>query len=204
MQLNTNERKIAQIIIKLGLDEAAKSLQFFTMAETRQELDGELSTTGSVSSAILARKTQPIFLLTTKLEGELRGIAYLLFTQEEVDALMRIRYADQLWDQAKFQRKRDGLILEIDNIITASVMSQFANHFGYNTYGGTPRLDIISNQQLAETIEQGIRNNEFTLEFNAKLVSEGVNINANFVWFLDKSFIEGIKKCSLLSQFELG
>lgn len=194
MLLNKNEQEIAQKIIKLGLEEAAKSLEFFTMSETRQELDEAFAILDLASKGILPYKDKIIYLLSTKLEGELNGIAYLLFTKEEVDALMNIRYPKLSTEDEKYERKRDGLILEIDNIITASVVSQFANHFDYNTYGGTPKLDIVSYQQLLQLIEKGTTDSQFVLEFKAKLVSEGVNINANFVWFLDESFIKGIRK----------
>ncbi len=196
MLLDLKEQKIAQRIIKQGLDDAAKSLEFFTMSETRQEFDEEFAIVDATSVGVLPYKGKVVYLLTTQLEGELNGVAYLLFSEEEVNALMDIRYSNHSFDEVKYQRKRDGLILEIDNIITASVMSQFANYFNYNTYGGTPKLDIVSYDELLKVVEEGRSNSEFALEFKAKLVSEGVNINANFVWFVDQNFINGIKKVS--------
>lgn len=201
MNLNTDEQKVAHTIIKLGLNEAAKSMEFFTMSATRQELDESFAVVDANSVKVLPYKDKVIYLLTTQLEGDLNGVAYLLFTEQEVEALGQIRYPNHTYDEAKYKRKVEGLILEIDNIITASVVSQFANHFDYNTYGGTPKLDVVSYADLLKVIDQARNNNEFALEFKARLVSEGVNICANFLWFVDSSFIDGIKKVSSSEAF---
>lgn len=200
MLLNIDEQKTAQRIIKMGLEEAARSLEFFTMSETRQEFDEQFAVVDSSLVEVLPYKDRVVYLLTTQLEGELKGLAYLLFTNEEVNRLMNIRYSKHTFDEAKYQRKREGLILEIDNIITASVVSQFANHFSYNTYGGIPKLKVVSYEDLLKEIEIGRSTNEFALQFKARLVSEGVNINANFVWFVDANFVHGIRKANALSS----
>jgi len=200
MLLNTEEKRTAQKIIRQGLDEAAKSLEFFTMSETRQEFDEQFAIVDSNRVEVLPYKDKVIYLLTTQLEGELKGVAYLLFTEEEVNGLMNIRYSKHTFDEIKYRRKRDGLILEIDNIITASVVSQFANHFNYHTYGGIPKLDVVAYDELLLVLENGRSNNEFALEFKAKLLSEGVNIKANFVWFVDASFIRGIRRANASSS----
>ncbi|XOV93416.1 MAG: hypothetical protein ACFHWX_01645 [Bacteroidota bacterium] len=196
MLIEVNEQKVAQQIIRQGLDDAAKSMEFFTMSETRQEFDENfvIGKTGPLN--LMSYENKIIYLLTTGLEGELNGKAFLILTEEEVNALMKIRYDSKKTYSQTYEARRDGLILEIDNIITASVMSQFANHFDYNTYGGTPNLDILTYRGLVDSFETERTNNEFTLEFKARLVSEGVNINANFVWFVDEKFINGIKKAT--------
>jgi hypothetical protein len=80
----------------------------------------------------------------------------------------------------------------VDNLITASVITQFANYFDYKTYGGVPQLDIVSYTELQEIINIGIADNDCVVEFKAQLVSEGVNVNAEFIWLVDDKFFKGV------------
>lgn len=181
-------------IIRKGLNEAAKSLEFFTKTETSLELDEDFNFKGLSELDLDIDETENVYVLTTSLEGEMKGIAYLLLTHNEVVALMDACYPGKDFDEAKYEKKSKNLLLEMDNIITASVVSQMANHFKYRTYGGVPNLDTVSKSSLEDMISSSKKEHEFVIDFKAKLNAKGVDVGADFIWFVDDTFVEGVKK----------
>jgi chemotaxis protein CheY-P-specific phosphatase CheC len=193
MILNEKQLKTAHKIVKLGLQEATKSLEFFTKSKTRLDLANDFSISKTSDKIdIPQKKDDKIYLLTSTIMGDLAGIAYLLFSEKEVKTIMKSNYPNKEFDKEKYAKKSKSLILEVDNVITASVVTQFANYFDYKTYGGVPQLDIVSYTELQEIIKKGIADNDYVLDFKAQLVSESANVNAEFIWFVDDKFIEGV------------
>lgn len=188
------ELKRAKNIVTSGLAEATKSLGFLVKSETRLELGDEFSISETFPTEFLSKKGGIIFLLHTKLLGDLKGVSYLLFSEDEVHSIMKATYPNKQFDEEKYKRKLESLILEIDNIITAGVMSQFANSFNYRTYGGVPALEIVNYDNAIEIIKKESEENEFLIKFNAQLIAERSNIQADFVWFVDEAFVKGVKK----------
>jgi chemotaxis protein CheY-P-specific phosphatase CheC len=198
MILNENQLETAHKIVKLGLQEATKSLEFFTKSKTRLDLGNDFKINKTSEKLdIIQKKEDKIYLLTSTIMGDLKGIAYLLFSEEEVKTIMKSIYPNKEFDTEKYIKKSRDLILEVDNVITASVVTQFANYFDYKTYGGVPQLDIVSRADLEDIIKNGITDNNYVLDFKAQLISESVNVNAEFIWFVDDQFIEGVIKSSM-------
>lgn len=190
------EIKKAREVIKQGLLASAKSLEYFIKTETKLELGEDFFISKVFTGDFLSKEEDVIYLLTTELVGDLKGVSFLLFSENEVKSIMNSRYANKDFDEAKYKKKQDALLLEIDNIITAGVMSEFANAFSYRTYGGVPKLDIVSYDKALALMKEGTEKNEFILRFNAGLVSEKANVKAAFIWSVDGAFVEGVKKLS--------
>lgn len=191
--LNGELKEVAYKVIRQGLDDAAKSLEFFTKTETNLELDEDFKFNGLSALDLAVADTDQVYVLTTTLEGEMNGVAYLLVTKNEVEALMKAYYPGKEFDEAKYEKKSNNLLLEMDNIITASVVTQLANHFKYKTYGGVPQLQIISKAALEELISSKKGEHDFVIDFKAKFVAQGVDVKADFIWFVDETFVEGVK-----------
>lgn len=188
------EYEIASAIIKVALEKAAKSLEYFIKSEIKLELGGDFYVANDLSEDQITKKGGKVYLLSTNLIGDLQGVSYLLFSQEEVDLIMKARYPTKQFDAIKYQLKSASLILEIDNIITAGVMTELANSFKYKTYGAPPELRVLSHKEAAKLVTETTQNNEWILGFNTKLTGKTVNIKADFIWSVNSAFIEGVKK----------
>jgi len=188
------ELKKAKEIIRSGLSKAAKSFGAFLKTEIRLDLGDDFTISENVLKINMDTKSDDIYLLTSELLGELKGASYLIFSKNEVKSIMTSIYPNKNFAEEKYNKKSKSLILETDNIITAGLISQFANVFDYRTYGGVPHLDIVDHKEAERIIFEGTNKNEFLLGFKAILSSDGGDINADFIWSVDKAFVEGVKK----------
>jgi chemotaxis protein CheY-P-specific phosphatase CheC len=188
------ELKIASEVVKEGLTNAAEALSFFTKTETNLEMDEGFSVKREFNADELTHKDGTVFLLTTKLVGDMSGVSFLIFSEGEVAEFMNAIYKGKTIKPERYDKKAKNLTLEMDNIITAAVMSKFANAFGYKTYGDVPQLEIVDFVEAVKLIEEGSKRNDYFIEFNAKVVSETSNVKADFVWSVGDEFINGVKK----------
>ena len=193
MLLSDEQINSAQKVIELSLNASAKSLSYFTKTAVDVVIENKLKVINLSNIENLVEKEVSSYLISTELIGDLQGISYLHFTQNDVDKLMDSIYANKEFDEDKYVKKSEGLVKEIANIITAAAMSQFANHFRYTTYGDVPRLEIIKNESKSYVANYIERHNCF-LDFRATLVSSEMNLNLDFVWFVDDSFVGGIDR----------
>lgn len=184
----------AREIVTAGLVKAARSLGVLINSETTFEFGEEFSISESFSPSMLTKVESTIYLLSTNLMGELKGVSFLLFSEEEVKEIMKSCYPNKQFDDEKYKRKSESLILEVDNIITAGVVSEFANAFNSRTFGGVPKLDVLNLNQAIHFISKETSANNFILKFKTMLISETMNIKADFLWSLDSTFIDAIKE----------
>ena len=88
----------------------------------------------------------------------------------------------------------DAILLEIDNIITASVVTQFANILQLKLYGGVPQLDILPQNVLNPFLNENNKKDHFNIiYFNSHFITNHLDINPEFIWLLDDKFFEGVK-----------
>jgi len=184
----------AKEIITIGLAEAAKSLGTFIKSETQLELGDDFSISENFQENNVSKRGEELYLLTTELKEDLKGVSYLIFSKDEVKSIMESKYPNKEFGEEKYLKKAQSLILETDNIITAGVMSQLANVFNYRTYGGVPQLVIVNHNEANKIIAKGTKNSTFLLGFKAILSSKSACINADLIWSIDEAFIKGVKK----------
>lgn len=126
-----------------------------------------------------------LLLITTEIFGEVSGKNYLLLSTKEVEMLTsNIPGRSDL---------KEEFIKELDNILSAAVITKLSNALNKRMYGNVPQLigivtshveDLINDDFSEEMEEAFISSIYFTFENDAE-------IKPLFVWVLDKSTIEG-------------
>jgi chemotaxis protein CheY-P-specific phosphatase CheC len=197
---NLSEKEInsAKYIISSGLSKAAQSLSFF-MKETinLKETDFSITNRGDVNIKFES-DTDKLFVLYTEIKGELNGICYLVFNQNEVDELCKVALPSEITGNAdKLKNMQEPLLLEIDNIISASVITQLANHLKQKMYGDVPHLIVMNSSELKETIVKQLEPNNLIIGFQTEFLSSNSNFHPEFYWILEPSFIDSVRKISL-------
>lgn len=196
------EMEKAKDIITFGLLDSAKSLEVFIKLEIKLDLGDDFSISENSSNMNITDKGDEIYLLTSELIGEIKGTSYLIFSKEEVKSIMASIYPNKEFTEEKYKKKANALILETDNIITAGVMNNLANIFNYRTYGGVPQLNIVNHNEALRIISGGTKKDDYVF-FKAILSSKMGNIKADFIWLLDKAFVEGVKTVSKSRKISL-
>ena len=144
----------------------------------------------------LSKKNESnIHLLTTKVIGELKGVCCLIFSEEEADHLRSAALPPEILNSPEMMAEMsDGIMLEVDNIISASVITQFSNLLKVKIHGGVPDLKKVNHEEMESFISNEIDNELYLISFKTSFESSKVAFNPEFVWLFDTAFIDSIKK----------
>ena len=193
--LTQKEEEVAKQIISAGLVKAAESLTFF-MNETITLKDFEEDKLIEQPPLELGKKEEAsILLLTTKVIGDIKGVCCLIFSEEEADHLRQAALPAEILESPEMMAEMsDGIMLEVDNIISASVITQFSNLLKVKIHGGVPDLKRVNYQEMESIIQDDINNELYLISFKTSFESAKVAFNPEFVWLFDNAFIDSIKE----------
>ncbi len=193
--LNKKEIAIAKKIIAAGLFKAAESLSFF-MNETITLKDFENEQILSDSPWESSKKEESnIQFLTTKVIGDLKGVCCLIFSEKEADQLRSAALPPEILESPEMMKEMsDDIMLEVDNIISASVITQFSNLLNVKIHGSVPGLKKVNYIEMKEFIANEINNELYLVSFKTSFESSNIVFNPEFVWLFDAAFTDSIKR----------
>lgn len=199
--ISYKELNTAREIVHAGLLKAAESLSFF-MKEAISLDNMDFTFNKSPEPADFCdKKGDNIHLLLTEVIGELKGICCLIFSEDEANKLRRIALPPEIIDNPQIMSEMsDGILLEVDNIISASVITQFSNILKHKVYGGVPAIKKFDNGQLNQFIKEKLEKNMFVINFNTHFISSHLDFSPQFLWLFDESFAESIRKFSAMPK----
>ena len=194
-ELSDIEIDVAKEIINIGLGKAADSMAFFTREKVFiRSLDLQVRELEDLDSLCLKEDQGELYVLTTTIEGELTGVCYLIFSEDEVHKLFQISLPESIRiDKEKTKVMGEAILLEMDNIITASVITQFANFFKLSMQGSVPTLTKTIASGLEQIVKSTNRTAKYYLYFKSEFNTGDLDINPEFVWLLDDKYLEGVK-----------
>jgi hypothetical protein len=172
--------------IQKGLERSCESLEFFLKEKATLEM---LTFTNQriEKTLIPSDFLQKEIILHSDIIGQLSGKSYFMLDQAEADLLFRKNFAVQEGkapDKAMF----DGFLLELDNIITASVVTEFANKLRVKVYGGVPHIFYMSTADKAPlTLPEPP---PYFINFSCRYKMEGVEFSPVFFWVIDSEIEE--------------
>lgn len=194
-QLNNIETDVAKEIINIGLGKAADSLSFFAQQKVIIRNSELILKNISDANNLSKKEGNNIHVLTTTIIGELTGVCYLIFNEQEVDKLLKISLpASMLEDEKQKMMMSEEILKEADNIISASVITQFSNLLNLNMHGSVPKLDVMPQDKIQPFMLSGASESEYFLQISARFHTEEVDFSPEFIWFLNNKFVEGIKR----------
>ncbi len=189
--IGVNEKKIIEEIINLGYQRAANSFSSLTGQNiTTENTDFDLCT----DHDHLVKNFDHIKDLTvvqTDVIGQLSGASYLIFNNEEKKAISQMSLA-AFGSSASIEES--AVLKEIDNIISASVITELSNALNVNMYGDVPQLFNVDDiQDFLHTMKEGSKGYYFLARSN--FVFEGhIMISPIFMWKIDKKFLSLVSK----------
>lgn len=193
--ITDKELQFARQLVNQGLSKAAESLSFF-MKETisLDELDYSFNKPSNPAD-FTTKHGDNIHLLLTEVIGELKGVCCLIFSNEEADKLRQTALSPEITSNPEIMAEMsDGILLEVDNIISASVITQFSNILKHKIHGGVPKLRKVNTDELNQYVKSKLENDMFVISFNTHFVSAHLDFSPQFMWLFDSSFTASIKK----------
>lgn len=180
-------------LVKKGLERSCESLGFFL--KEKAELEG---LTFRDPAPEITRLSMEIgnkeIILFSEIIGEVSGYCFFLLDQKEAELLFRKNFTAQSSTAQK--QIFDAFLLEMDNIITASVVTEFANFLKVKIYGGVPNIIYHTEEEGIEKIAEIVRKGLFTINFKCRYKIQGVEFSPVFYWVLDSKFVEMINQHS--------
>ena len=192
--LNTSELDIAHEVLNIGLTKSGDSLSFFTKQKVfLQSIDFDTNNLSQIEPLISKKHANDITLLTTELKGELRGNCFLIFEQQEVEELLNVALPKSILEKPEMKLEMGEAILkELDNIVSASMITQLSNLLDCQVYGDVPQLDIVKADQLQSVILDKSKF-EYLFCFKTEFRVQNLELKPSFIWGLDARFLDGIK-----------
>ncbi|MDX2304346.1 MAG: hypothetical protein NW226_16190 [Microscillaceae bacterium] len=189
-KLDNEEFKITYLITRNALAHAAQSLSRLLKDEVKLlKLDLREDRQGLPTVSDHLGKTD-CFLLRTDIFGEFRAQSNLIISEEEAHKIWKITQPPNISLQDEM---REAILLELDNILTASVISEMVNILRLEAFGGIPKLEKTNPHKIMEELfkEDNIYNYYFFL--NTVMVCKNTQISPSFIWLFKEELIDTIR-----------
>ena len=193
--LTKSQKASARKIIHTGMEKAAESLSFF-MQEKIALKDVDKNNCFDCEPLDIERKGEKnIHFLTTKIIGDLKGICCLIFSENEADHLRSVALPQEILNNPEIMSEMaDGIMLEVDNIISASVITQFSNILKVKIHGDVPNLKKLNYDEMIQCLKEEIEEGLLLVSFKTSFSSSNIDFAPEFLWLFENSFVERIKE----------
>ncbi len=124
-----------------------------------------------------------LYVMTTQLIGSIHGKSFLILSQQGFNEMTKA-----IGDKHN-QELKEGFLLEIDNIISATVISEISNELAKEVYGDVPKLFSVKANDLQNFIHTHTLDYS-GLVFQSELRIEGNESKVQFTWVLDSKIME--------------
>jgi chemotaxis protein CheY-P-specific phosphatase CheC len=139
-------------------------------------------------------------VLETSIIGHMSGKSYLLFDQEQAEYIHEVGLPKGI-EGEKRKMLEDAILLEIDNMLAAAVITEFSNLMSITMYGGVPAMQKMNEEAVNNLIKKDLKefvDNESEKYYIIKtnltyILSKNSKIKPQFVWIFSEVFINAIK-----------
>lgn len=198
--LSNTETKIAAELLTQGYKRAAESFsmmakQKITINPTSIEVSNDdLRVIQSIKS------DDELILITTNIIGELAGKSYLIFNEEESNAVHK---ACMPFNDDEYSRIMEGeaILKELDNILSAAVITEFSNYLGAMIFGDVPILSrsnqaAVKNKLINDFSNDAAESGYFMIADTQFVFENNTKLQPQFIWKMTEDFMDKIKEAS--------
>lgn len=193
IDLSTSEIEMAKEILNKGINKSSDSLSFFTKSKVSIDTF-DIYLEPDKDKGFNSVTEHNVTVLSTKLMGDLSGECYLVFNDNDKEELLNTCLSKSILDNPSAKKEMgEALLLEIDNIVSASAITEFSNILEKTVYGDVPYLISFSSVDLPGFIsDRSLESYSFRLK--VEMVTENGKISPQFIWTIGKDFILSLKK----------
>jgi len=191
MEAREQQKYIAQLMSR-GLEKAADSFSRFINRKMLLAQSNTILIEPNKTSPYVSDEKGNLTLLTTDIIGEVSGRSYLILSDREREEIC-YAVSPQLRLRAEIE---EAMLLEIDNIISASVIGQLANELNIEVYGDVPSLQYVKAENVQNALSCGTKHESPSgiILCNATFVlSDHHQIHPQFIWKFSTKIFDQIK-----------
>jgi chemotaxis protein CheY-P-specific phosphatase CheC len=181
-------------VLNAGFNRSAQSFSQFVSRKVKVHTSQSILVRNNDDFSYITEEEGNLYVLTTQLIGDFSGKSYLILNEEECEEIFNGLHAGMSTNR---EQLKDALLLEIDNIISASVISELSNELQIELYGDVPILKKINARDLqdligsdgavSETTSIVVTNTSFQFDNHDR-------VNPQFIWKLSTKIFDVIPK----------
>ncbi|HEY5744488.1 MAG TPA: hypothetical protein VIU12_00300 [Chryseolinea sp.] len=144
---NRNRENFLVHVMNTGFERAAAS--FSKLINQRVTITSAQSTVVRYDGnfSYLSEEQGEVYVLITRIIGEISGKSFLIFSQDESLEIFKA-----IGLKVQDTKLNEAFLLEIDNIMSASVISELSNALDLEIYGDVPQLVKMHAKELKNFI----------------------------------------------------
>lgn len=187
--IGVTEKKLIEEIMNLGYQHAATSFSSLTGQKVSAENTSFEICTDHNYLIDNFDHLKNLTIVQTDLIGQLNGSSYLIFNEEEKKA---ISHMSLVTFGSSASIEENAILKEIDNIISASVITELSNALNVSIYGDVPKLlELDDIKEFHNFMNEG--NNDYYLLASTNFIFNGhEKISPIFIWKIDKNLLSMI------------
>ena len=178
----TNVNYLEQVM-KLGLDRAARAFSKFMGTPAKNGMTPGAYSVDHLAEFVPTKSSEQFFVLITQVIGDFTGKSYLIFSEAESRLLM-----EQIRPSTLDANYREAVMLEADNIISASFIAELAESLGAEELSDF----IHSDWEIADPAKLVFAQTRFDVEAIPGL-------KPIFIWKISARILEKVPKSKLAS-----
>jgi chemotaxis protein CheY-P-specific phosphatase CheC len=146
--------------------------------------------TGIPADGSLTNPSDSPLLVTTEIFGDVIGKSYLLLTQEEIDTLTQRSFSGK----SQPDEIKTAFIKELDNILSAAVISKLSNFLGVKMYGDVPNWVGGVEQRVTDLIRRDFSGDEEELCISSACftIDSYPSLRSSFIWVIGSKAIQSL------------
>lgn len=191
--LNESELKVATKLIFEGLSMAKSSMeQILQSPITIEQIEYDKK---ELDLNRFASQEEDIHVIKTALMGELKGTSHLIFSENEVAKLYKACLPESVVDDTSNESMimKMGFLTEIDNMVSAAVITEFSNFLGLEIYGNVPSMKVLKVAEINQYLDEESSELESIIHFKAVFHGKELDIAPDFIWVFHNKFVDKIK-----------
>ena len=188
--LSPSQRRTVQHLMNTGLVHAAHSFSQMVNREVTVEASNLVIARVATADAIIYQPGDTT-LLVTDIVGEVGGRSYLLFS-EPAGATLQRAFLPTVSDTHQCSVMGEAFLKEIDNIVSAAMITKLSEALDLRIFGGVPHLLRLSTDEMKQKLHEDFSQepDEDFLLVNARfLFNDSSPLQLPFFWTFPAAFL---------------
>jgi chemotaxis protein CheY-P-specific phosphatase CheC len=183
--------------MNVGMARAAKSFSVLLGSSVKTNPPQIVNLDHGNNFPRLKENDESLFVFVTQMIGDFNGKSYLIFNHHEVAAIGKIFKKDNQDDHLS-----EAFLMEIDNIVSAAVISELSNLLKVEIYGDVPVMKRFSGVNLYDFIaaDKDPHDNGLVVINTGFTVEKFPDIHPQFIWKFSPVLLEMIPANLIAAQ----
>ncbi len=202
--LNDYEFDITRELFSIALANAADA--FSKMSNEKVMLKGfeaHFIEGENIPALVASFASDEFYVLGTEIKGKMRGKTYFLLQRQDIQTLFKIfapPAVHQIASDGQLSDIQQDILLELDNILSAAVVTQIANFLEVFIYGDIPKYHLKAAASLQTQLLQDVGSLRTVMHIRTQFQSYHTNMSPSFLCFFEDELVAVIREMIATKQ----